>query len=421
MLLKGATVADVEPSQVERADLRIDGGLIVDRATSLEPQPGDEVINLGGKLLFPGFVSAQHHLHATLLRGFPRRAPGYEGELLARHALEDALTGDELEAAATAGALEGLLAGTTTVFDVTLAGHEVTGSLSRVAKAINHTGLRAVLACEVTERAGPALREEALHECTGYAKRARGRYRGAIALGSLGDFSDEALGAVKELRGELLLAARLAEDPREEAQSKARFGATAAERLVAHEFAGRRTVLSHGVHLSWPELSSLISQGTWLVHDARSNMASRTGHATVAKFGVHGCFGTDTYVLDLFAEAQAACLRTADSGQPIDVLRFIANGHRLASEAFGVTIGPLTPGAVADLVVLDYHPPTPLDASSLAAQVLNGLSARAVESVMVDGLWRLWKHKALALDVAEVARHAQDAAKSVWARMQPAG
>ncbi len=417
-VLKGATVVDVEPAQVEAADLRIEGDRITARGV-IETRPGDEVIDLKGKVIFPGLVSAQHHLHTTLLRGFPRPAAGFEGELLARQRLEDVIDADQLEAAAEMGGLEGLLAGTTTVFDTSYARGALTGSLSRVAHGLNHVGMRAVLACEVSDRGGAMAREEALEECVGYAARARGRYRGAVGLGALGSLSDDALHGVKEARAKanLLLLARLAEDAREEIESKKLFGATAAERLVNAGMAGGRAVISHGVHLTWPELSALITQGTWLVNSARSNMFSQTGRATVSKFGVRACFGTDVLPLDVFAEAQTACLRTADAGQPIDVLRFLANGHRLASEAFGLTIGPLQPGAAADLLVLDYQSPTPLDASSLAAHVLSGFSSRAVESVMVDGLWRLWKRKALALDVVEVARKAREAARGVWSKM----
>lgn len=418
-VLKGATVVDVEPAQVEAADLRIEGERITARG-AIDPLPGDEIIDLKGKLLFPGLVSAQHHLHTTLLRGYPRPAAGFEGELQARQRLEDVMEQHELEAAAEVGGLEGLVAGTTTVFDTSFARTALTGSLSRVAHGLNHVGMRAVLACEVSDRGGAMAREEALEECVGYATRARGRYRGAIALGALGGLSEDALSGVKDARAkhDLLLLARLAEDAREEDESRKRFGASAAERLVTAGLTGARAVLSHGVHLTWPELSALITQGTWLVHSARSNMFSQTGRATVSKFGVRGCFGTDTLPLDVFAEAQTACLRTADAGQPIDVLRFIANGHRLASEAFGFPIGSLQPGSAADLLVLDYHSPTPLDASTLAAHVLAGFSSRAVESVMVDGLWRLWKRKALALDVNEVARKAREAAHSLWAKMR---
>jgi cytosine/adenosine deaminase-related metal-dependent hydrolase len=348
---------------------------------------------------------------------------GFGAEANALHKLEDVIDGDHLEAASTAGGLEGLLSGTTTVFDVSAAHAHVAGSLSRIAHGLNGVGLRAVLGYQVTERAGSMVREEALEECISYAARARGRFRGAFALNGLAAISEDALSGLKEARhkSDAMLLATLAEDPREEAQSRERFGQTATERLVALGLTGRRVVLAQGVHLTWPELSLLITEGTWLVHAARSNMASQTGLATPSKFGVRGCLGTDVMSLDCFAEAQAATLRTTDSGQPIDALRFLANGHRLASEAFGTTIGPLQPGAMADLLVLDYHPPTPLEASTLAAHVLHGFSARWVESVMVDGLWRLWKRKALSLDVTEVARACSQAAKAAWTKMEERG
>lgn len=422
-LLRGGTVVDLEPAAVEVADLRIDQDRIVDRAASLEPRADDEVIDCRGKVLFPGLVSAHHHLSATLLRGARRSGVGFGAAQRALQRLEDVLTGDDLEAASTAGGLEGLLAGTTTVFDSTAAAGHVEGSLDRVAHGLNAVGLRAVLAHTVSDRAGVAVREASLAECSAFAAKARGRVRGAFGVDGLGNLSDEALAALKEghQKANAMLLATLAEDPREEDQSREKFGQSATDRLVNLGLVGGRVVLAQGVHLSWPELSQLITQGTWLAHAARSNMASQTGLATPSKFGVRGCLSTDVMSLDLFAEAQTAALRTTDSGQPIDVLRFLANGHRLASEAFGATIGPLTPGSVADLLVLDYHPPTPLEPATLADHVLHGFSSRGVESVMVDGLWRLWKRKVLGLDVAEVARTASQAARAAWARMEESG
>lgn len=428
-VLKGGTVVDLEPALVEAADLRIEGDRIVDRATALEPRPDDEVIDVRGKVLFPGLVSAHHHLYATLLRGAPRLGPGFQAETHALHRLEDQLDGDQLEAASTAGGLEGLLAGTTTVFDVTSAHAHVSGSLSRVANGLNDVGVRAVLGYQVTERAGAVVREEALEECLSYSTRARGRFRGAFALDGLALLPDDALGGIREARQRsdseqngkpAILLANLAEDPKEEARSRERFGQTASERLVNQGLTGGRVVLSQNVHLSWPELSSLITAGTWLSLSVRSNMASQAGLATPAKFGVRGCLGTDVMALDCFAEAQAAALRTNDSGQPIDILRFLANGHRLATEAFGTPVGPLQPGSLADLLVLDYHSPTPFKAETLAAHVMCGLSSRWVESVMIDGLWRLWKRKALSLDVTEVARACSQAASAAWAKMEEA-
>jgi cytosine/adenosine deaminase-related metal-dependent hydrolase len=154
-----------------------------------------------------------------------------------------------------------------------------------------------------------------------------------------------------------------------------------------------------------------------MVHAARSNMNTQTGMAAPAKFGVRACFGTDVMSLDVLSEAQVAALRSRDAGQPIDLLRLLTNGHRLASQVFGVTIGPLREGAVADLIVIDYQAPSPLTADTLASHLLHGMTAQHVESVMIDGLWRLWKRKPLAVDPAEVARASRESVAALWSRL----
>ncbi len=423
-LLKAATLIEFEPASVEVGDLRIAAGKIVARAPSLEPAPDDEVIDLSGRLVFPGLVSAHHHLHAIALRGLKTKGPDEGGLRATLESLEDHLTLDDLQAFATAGGLEGLLAGTTTVFDVHSSPQATLGSSTAVAQGLHGVGLRAVLACEVSDRNGPVARDEALQENGAYLARARGRFRGAYALGRLDLASDEALlgvtRAVAAISPRPLVLGPLAERSAEERASLAHFQRTPVERLLAHDLVGPASVLSQNVHLSWPELSDLISRGSWMVHLARSNMATQVGIAAPAKFGVRACLGTDVMALDVLAEAQSAGLRSLDAGQPIDVLRFLSNGQRLASEAFGASIGPLREGSLADLVVSDYHPPTPLSAATLAMHVLHGMSSRDVESVMVDGLWRLWQRKPLAIDVPEVSRTARAAAAGLWKRLAAA-
>jgi cytosine/adenosine deaminase-related metal-dependent hydrolase len=418
-LLKGGTLVELEPASVEAAALRVADGKIVSRGEKAVAEPGDEIIDLNGKLLLPGLISAHHHLYSTLLRGAPREGRGFAAEQHALARLEQSLDHDAVQAAAAAGGLEGLSTGTTAVLDLHASPGCVQDSLSRVARGLSDVGLRAVLGYQVSERAGALKREEALEESMGFIKRARGRIRGALGAHSVEELSPDALEGLRGAMGTFagLLHVHVGEDPHEEGRSKARHDQTSLERLKQAGLLTDRTVLAQGVHLSWPELSGVLDLGAWLVHSPRSNMASQTGTAAAAKFGLRGCLGTDTQTLDLLAEAQTAWLRAHDAGQPIDVLRWLSNGHRLASIAFGAVLGPLREGALADLVVYDYRSPTPLTAETLAQHVLNGLSSRHVEHVMVDGIWRLWGRKPLAVKAEEVAANAQAVAKATWARM----
>lgn len=419
IVLTGATLVELEPATVGNETLRIEDNLIVARGKAVQLQPNDELVDLSGKVVMPGLISAHHLLYGTLTRGAKRSAEGFEGEVALLHKLEDALTLEDVEAASAAGAIEGLKHGVTCVFDLHASPRAIGGSLRTVARGLGMVGLRAVLAYQVSERHGALNREEGLDECREYARRARGRFRGAVGAQGLGVMSPDGIEALKlGVEGGLFLHCKLGDDPNEERLSSEKYGATALGRLMEQQLVNERTLLASGVHLSWPELAQVLTTGAWMAHSPRANMASQTGSAHAGKFGIRACLGTGVMQLDLFAEAQAAWLKARDAGQPIDVLRFLANNQRLASAAFGTPIGPLREGAIADLVVLDYQPFTPLTEETLGAHLLTGLSANPVESVMVDGVWRLLERKVLGVDPREVAAAALEAAKGVWGRMK---
>jgi cytosine/adenosine deaminase-related metal-dependent hydrolase len=426
-ILKGATLVEFEPASVEAADLRIEGSRIVARGPALEPQEGDEVIPLQGRVVMPGLVSAHHRLCAALGRGL-LRPPGRPADVLeleaaTRWRLEDALDGDATEAGGAAGALEALYCGTTTVFDQHASPRAVRGALTRLARGINHVGLRAVLSWEVSDRSGPDVREDALVETVGFHHKARGRFRAMVGAAAACCLSREAMEGLQDAVKATGCAVHLSlgEDPVDERLSFERHGEVPLDRWMAHGLIGPRALVAHLVHLSWPQLAQVIATGAWLVHAPRANMAKQVGYAPAGKFGARATLGIEGQGGDTLAEAQVAHLRASEAGQPISILRYLANGHRIASEAFRELIGPLRPDATADLVVLDHRSPVPLDAENLEAQLASGFSSRQVEAVMVDGVWRLWARRPLSVDPDEVQAHARHAVEAVRARMNEVG
>ena len=55
----------------ETADLRVEDGRFAAIAPSLAPLPGEEVIDLGGKLVLPPFIESHVHLDTCLTAGDP--------------------------------------------------------------------------------------------------------------------------------------------------------------------------------------------------------------------------------------------------------------------------------------------------------------------------------------------------------------
>lgn len=422
-VLKGGILVELEPASVETADLRIEGSEIVARGADLPAEPNDEVISLGGKLVMSGLVCAHHHLAQSLSRGMPRpkALAGFIETLEATEwRYESALDLDTIHVAAAVGALDALAAGTTTLVDHHSSPKAVTGSLVRVGRGLNDVGLRGILSYAVSDRHGAVVREEALEESVTFIRRSQGRFRGMVGAHASYTLSNDALAGVKHAvdSSKAGVHLTLAEDPVDDRISKEKFGDGAVNRLLGAGLIDANSVLAHVVHLAWEELSQVITTGAWIAHNPRSNMKAQVGYAPALKFGHRATLGTDTLTPDMFAEAQTAYFRSLDAGQPIDVLRYLANGQRLATQVFGRTFGPLSAGSVADLIILDYRSPTPLLSENLAWHVIYGMASRLVDSVMVDGVWRMWGRKALAVNPDVLAAHAREAAQALWQRME---
>ncbi|MFZ5467922.1 MAG: amidohydrolase family protein [Myxococcota bacterium] len=422
-ILKGATLVEFEPATVELADLRIEEGHIVARDARLTPEERDEVIDVRGKIIIPGLVCAHHHLYASLARGMPPPAPKPESfaQSLERSwwRLDQSLDLDTVQISATVGALDALACGTTTVFDHHASPKAISGSLTRVARGLNEVGLRAVLAYEVTDRHGAQGREEGLEENVSFAKKARGRFRGMVGAHACFTLSRDALEGLRRACEEVGAGVhlKLGEDVVDERLSFERYGQVPVARLLDAGLLTPHALVAHAVALSWPELSQVITTGAWLVHNPRSNMNQQVGYAPAGKFGARAMLGTGGLGADMLAEAQVAHFRALDAGQPMDALHYLANAQRYASQLFGEAIGVLREKAVADLVILDYRTPTPLTAENLAGHLLYGWSARWVESVMVDGVWRMWARRPLSVNPEAVAEQARHSAQALWARM----
>ena len=73
MLLKNGTIYDAIHPQPYQADIALRGGVIAAIGAGLEPQAGEEVLDVAGRRLYPGFVDAHSHL------GLDNYGMGYEG------------------------------------------------------------------------------------------------------------------------------------------------------------------------------------------------------------------------------------------------------------------------------------------------------------------------------------------------------
>jgi putative selenium metabolism protein SsnA len=425
MILKSGLVATLDPQNVEPTDLRIEGGDIVDRSPRLRPLPGEEVLDLDGALVMSGLVNAHTHLYSALARGMPGpgEPPRSFVEILEKvwWRLDRALDEESVSVSGLVGAIEAARSGTTVLFDHHASPSFIEGSLATLRRAVEEVGLRSVLCYETTDRNGLAGRDSGIAEnraflASGPTPLTRGMV-GAHASFTLSDPSLDRLAAAADTGSGVHV--HVAEDRCEVDDSRARHGTGVVERLRRHGLVAERTLLVHCVHLTGEELAEAQDAGACLVHCPRSNANNAVGRAPTAHFR-RSALGTDGLDEDMLAETRAAFLGMRDAGRDdalAAAVRMLTEGHRLAGAFFGLPLGSLEAGAPADLVVLDYRPPTPLTADNLAGHLLFGLDRSHVRSTMVAGRFVLRDRTITGTDEAVVFARARRAAQALWDRM----
>jgi hypothetical protein len=97
--------------------------------------------------------------------------------------------------------------------------------------------------------------------------------------------------------------------------------------------------------------------------------------------------------------------------------RLFVTGPEWGGRFFGEGLGRITPGAPADLVMVDYRASTEFSARTLSEHLWAGLLRAPVSSVMVAGEIVMDNGVLVTLDEREVARRARECARRVWSRL----
>jgi len=440
-ILENAVVWD-GADDVRRASIVVDEDVV----THVGPTPprlatSAERIDLRGGLAIPGLVNAHGHAYSALARGMavPDYAPRSFAEILEQlwWRLDKALDPASVRASALVAAMDAARCGVTTVIDHHASPTCIAGSLDLVGEAFAEVGLRIGLAYEVSDRDGPAASRDGIAENARAFSAPRGAAGMSAALFGLHaafTLSDETLSAVADaLPDGAGVHIHVAEGPEDEELSVARHGLRVVERLDRFGLLRPQSVLAHCLHLDEAEKDLLAERGAIVVHNPRSNMNNAVGTMDLDGFlrrGVLVGLGTDGLGANLLAELFTAGLlqkhvrRDAQAAGFADLHRLLfANNPAIADRVLGARVGRIAPGWKADIAVLDYDGPTPLDADTMLGHLLFGVAVHAlrVSHLFVAGRPVLRDGSFVGLDEPAALAHARDAAGALWRRVGAGG
>lgn len=440
MLIGNGPVLTNDPANpfVESGAVLVDGDTIVAVGPEAELRaqaPDAEFHDAEGKLIMPALVNAHTHAYSAYARGGPVSLPTRNFQETLENLwwrLDRLLTLEDVKLNAEFTFKEGIRNGVTTFFDHHSSPTAVRGSLAEEAKVARAMGVRASICFETSDRDGAATTAEEIAENVEFMRSVNvdpdPYVRGMFGLHAAFTLSQETLEKCIEAKGDVPGGwhVHTAEGPGDEVDSYRKYGKPIVRRFAELGMLNEDSLFIHLVHVNNREMELLVENGAWGVHNPYSNMGNAIGVARVNELlhrGVKLGLGTDAYTSDLLASMGLAKVLMSSSledptiGFMQAVQLLFVNNPALASHFFGGGLGALKAGNYADVITLDYHPHTPLNANSMWGHVLFGLNGSLVNDTMCGGRWLMRDRELLTLDEARSDARSAERASEIWKHM----
>ena len=401
---------------IERGGVEVREDGSIGKIGAVEAGTG-ESIDAGGRLLVPALINCHTHLYSTFARGLilPGTRPTNFQEILNKlwWRLDCALNEEDIYYSALIGLMDSAKCGVATVIDHHSSPSACAGSLDQIARAFEKVGLRGATCYETSDRNGPQGAFAGIRENVRFLERQRTEslVAGSFGLHAAFTLSDRTLRACVEANQEFGAGfhVHVAED---------KIDRGAVQRLDNLGIFNERTLAAHCIHITLADRRILADRRVNVVHNPQSNCHNAVGTAEVAS-GVLTGLGTDGFSPRIWDELKASLgltkLRARDprAGCP-DLL---LNNRAIVKKIWGFDVGSIETGARADLMLVDYFPPTPIHTGNLVGHLVFGISNAPVDSLIVNGRPVLRARQLVTVDEARIAPKAAARAKALWERL----
>jgi putative selenium metabolism protein SsnA len=456
LLIENGTVLTIgkAPAVLANHSVLIENGCITRVAPKNRfKQSAVRRIDASRKVVAPGFINAHTHFYSTFARGLTKTRPAGNFVDVLKNLwwrLDSALTTEDCYYSTLIALLDAIRHGTTTLIDHHASPQAVRGSLPAIEKAVKQTGLRACLCYELSDRDGALISQEGLEENVAFIRHCQRTSRrqsapvsyaqpstinphpttaalfGLHAAFTLKDATlDKAATLGRELGAGFHI--HVAEAKSDQQYSERKHRLRVVERLNKFGILGPRSIAAHCVHVNRRELDVLAQTQTAVVHNPQSNMNNAVGTANVVAMSQQNVLvglGTDAMTTNMLEELRAAVwaqhLRAQNPSvgfsEVVSALFF--NNPKIAERCFGLPLGELREGCPGDVVIIDYDPPTPLEAGNSFGHMVFGMSQAAVDTTIVGGRVLMQnKRLTLNLDEPRINARARELAAKLWRRL----
>ena len=420
---------------VENGAVAIEGTKIaaVGEAEAIKKQYGDaEFIDAKGGVIMPAFINTHEHIYSAMARGLSIKGYNPKGFLdildgqwwtIDRH-----LTLEQTKYSAVETLISCIRNGVTTVFDHHASFGQIGGSLFTIADVAKELGVRACLCYEISDRDGMDKARESVMENAEFIRYALkddtdmiAGMMGMHAQFTISDATMELAAANKP--DEVGYHIHVAEGIEDLHDCLKKYGKRIVDRLMDFNILGEKTLLGHCIYINPHEMDLIKDTNTMVVHNPESNMGNACGCPPTMELvhrGILTGLGTDGYTHDMIESYKVAnvlhkhhlCDANAAWGEVPKML--FENNAAIANRYFKTPLGVLKEGAAGDVIVVDYNPPTQLDASNINGHILFGMTGRDVVTTVANGRVLMKDREIKVIDVEEAMAKCREESAKLW-------
>lgn len=413
LLIKNAQILtmDADGSVLDNSCVGINGNKIdyVGKFSDKLTGKYDEVMDVHGKAVMPGFVNAHTHVSMTIFRNYADDLKLMDWLFKKIFPLEDKLTAEQAYVSSSLSALEMIRAGVTTFADMYF-------FMDQTAEVVKKSGMRAALARGLQgEETGIDQRIKENLELYKNYNGFDGRIKVMLGPHAVYTSSKEYLTTVKEVSEKYNIPVHIhVSETKDEVQNCIKkYGMSPVKLLDSIGILNENTVAAHLVVVDDDDVEILKKRRVNVVHNPESNLKLGSGIAPICRFlkeGINVCLGTDgassNNNLDILKEARfASYIQKGVNEDPtalkVDEVLKMATVNGAKALGFQ-NLGQIKKGMYADIIVVDTNKCNYYPKYNVKSALLYSGNSSDVETVIINGNMVMKNNEILTLDEEKI-------------------
>ncbi|SKA97753.1 putative selenium metabolism protein SsnA [Caloramator quimbayensis] len=388
----------------------------------------DEVYDCKNSIVMPGLINCHTHIYSTFSRGMnipfsPKNFKDILDQLWWK--LDGKLNREDVYLSGLVYGMDSIKSGVTTLIDHHASGLCIKGSLNELKKSIcDDLGLRGIFCFESSDRFNI---DDCIEENIDFCSNKSDKYCGVFGMHASMSLSDKTLEKISNIIGNLPIHIHVAESTDDVYDCLDKYNKPIVKRLDDFKLLNENSILSHCVHINEDEARIIEKRKCYVALNPTSNMNNAVGlsdYDILRRNNIKCMIGNDGLGANITRDylnltfAMKNRLKSPTKFSLDDLKEIINNGYEYVSKMLNIKLGRIEEGYCADMIVVPYSPPTPMNSENAIGHVFFGIFDNFHPKHVFAAGKPLMMNYILTFDENEVYNKSILESEKVWGRIK---